>query len=430
MGLKDLIATELDRVRGRSLALLHPVADEDQLQQHSPLMSPLVWDLAHVGNYEELWLLRVVAGVPGTSKQYDEMYNPFIHPRFTRANLPLLGPSEARSYIGQVRSRVWDVLETIELDPANRLLADGFVYGLVVQHEHQHDETMVAARQLMLERAQPILGTAPAPRGNPVASLELLVDGGPFIMGTDLEPWAYDNERPEHEVYLEPFWIDSTPVTNRDFLAFVDAGGYHERRLWTEAGWQHRQQHGLEQPEFWIDAGEGSRSVLRFGQRAELRLDEPVQHVCWYEADAYARWAGKRLPSEAEWEKTATWHPREGKRRYPWGNEPPDATKANLGQRHCGPAEVGAYPDGRSPWGCHQMIGDIWEWTASDFVRYPGFEAFPYNEYSQVFFGCDYKVLRGGSWATDVQAIRGTFRNWDFPSRRQIFCGFRCARDA
>jgi iron(II)-dependent oxidoreductase len=154
-----------------------------------------------------------------------------------------------------------------------------------------------------------------------------------------------------------------------------------------------------------------------------------VQHVCWYEAEAFARWAGKRLPTEAEWEMAASWDPRDGKRRHPWGDDDISPRRANLGQRHYRPAPVGAYPDGVSAWGCHQMLGDVWEWTASDFAAYPGFTSFPYKEYSEVFFGPEYKVLRGGSWATHPSAVRTTFRNWDYPVRRQIFSGFRCARD-
>jgi iron(II)-dependent oxidoreductase len=165
-----------------------------------------------------------------------------------------------------------------------------------------------------------------------------------------------------------------------------------------------------------------------------LPADEPVQHVCWHEADAYARWAGKRLPTEPEWEKAASWPPDGGggatKRRYPWGNTDPTPELANLGQRHFGPAPAGAYPAGASAYGVEQLVGDVWEWTSSDFEAYPGFSSFPYREYSEVFFGSGYKVLRGGSWATDPVAVRTTFRNWDLPMRRQIFAGFRCARDA
>jgi len=172
---------------------------------------------------------------------------------------------------------------------------------------------------------------------------------------------------------------------------------------------------------------------VRFGWEEDLPLDEPVQHVCWYEADAYARWAGRRLPTEAEWEKAASWGSDGHKRPYPWGDEDPGPHLANLDQRHFRPAPVGAYPRGATPGaagGCHHLLGDVWEWTSSDFEPYPGFRSHPYREYSEVFFGSGYKVLRGGSWATSPLAVRTTFRNWDHPIRRQIFAGFRCARDS
>jgi iron(II)-dependent oxidoreductase len=246
-------------------------------------------------------------------------------------------------------------------------------------------------------------------------------------MGTDDDPWALDNERPAHVVDVDPFFIDTYPVTNGDYAEFVAAGGYAEPRWWTAAGWKWRGAAGLARPQFW-DGGGGRN---RFGWVEALEAStarEPVQHVCWYEADAYARWAGKRLPTEAEWEKAASWGPDGRKRRWPWGDAPPTPAHANLGQSHFGPAPVGSYPAGASAWGVQQMVGDVWEWTASDFSAHPGFGSFPYREYSEVFFGPDYKVLRGGSWATDPVAMRSTFRNWDYPIRRQIFAGFRCAR--
>jgi iron(II)-dependent oxidoreductase len=303
---------------------------------------------------------------------------------------------------------------------------------MVVQHEHQHDETMLATLQLMDGEGYRPHAPVP-PRGRRIDKAEVLVEGGPFEMGTSLEPWAYDNERPAHIVDLPPFLIDTTPVTNRDYLRFVEAGGYDDPRWWSEAGWAHRQKAGLSAPEFWRKECEGVWTRLRFGWREDLPLNEPVCHVCWFEADAYARWAGKRLPTEAEWEKAASAEPGGGKRRYPWGDAPPGPELANLGQRYFRPAAVGAYPQGASPWGCEQMIGDVWEWTSSGFTPYPGYHWFPYKEYSEVFFKQDrdrFRVLRGGSWATDPAAVRATFRNWDFPIRRQIFAGFRCARDA
>ncbi|HUR18730.1 MAG TPA: ergothioneine biosynthesis protein EgtB [Acidimicrobiales bacterium] len=431
--LKPSVAALLESARARSLLILEPLREEDVRRQHSPLMAPLVWDLAHVGNYEDLWLLRAV-GKDGVRPSVDDLYDAFRHPRVTRPALPLLGPREARAYIAEVRRRALDSLDLVEFDPSRPLLRDGFVYGLVVQHEHQHDETMLATRQLMGECSPPLEGMTPAPpaeaRDGATAGAEVLVPGGRYVIGTDFEPWAYDNERPAHEVSLARFWIDTVPVTCGAYREFIEAGGYGQRRWWTDDGWSWRQEAELAHPQFWQPEGAGSWSVLRFGARRDLRLDEPVQHVCWHEADAYARWRGRRLPSEAEWEVAASIGPDGGKRRFPWGDARPIEATANVGQRHDGPAPVGAYPAGASAFGCLQMVGDVWEWTSSDFGPYPGFESFPYREYSEVFFDSGYKVLRGGCWATWPGSARCTFRNWDHPIRRHIFSGFRCARDA
>jgi iron(II)-dependent oxidoreductase len=422
LDVRQKVAKDLEDVRRRSLGLLDPLDDEGLRKQHSPLMSPLVWDLAHVGNYEELWLLREVAGQAPIDASLDDLYDAFRHPRPNRPALPLLGPAEARRYIAEVRGRVLDTIDRVDLEDERPLLARGFVYGMVVQHEHQHDETMLATLQLMDGDGYRPLAPPPPAAPSPVGG-DLEVPGGPFVMGTDNEAWAYDNERPAHVVDLPAFRIDAAPVTNGAYAEFVAAGGYDDPRCWTDEGWAWRQKEDLRHPQFWRAEGGGTWSRRRFGWREDLPVDEPVQHVCWYEADAYARWAGKRLPTEAEWEKAASWGP-DGRKREP------DVSHANLGQTHFRPAPVGAYPEGVSAHGCHQMIGDVWEWTSSDFEAYPGFASFPYREYSEVFFGSGYKVLRGGSWATDPVAVRATFRNWDFPIRRQIFAGFRCATDA
>jgi iron(II)-dependent oxidoreductase len=428
MDLKARIVDELTAVRARSFDLLEPLPPEALVRQHSPLMSPLVWDLAHVGNYEDLWLLRAV-GVDGVGPQYDDTYDAFRHARKDRPGLDLLDQHAARRYLAEVRERAVDRLAGIELDASAPLLREGFVYGMVVQHEHQHDETMLATLNLMAAPGyRPAL--APPPVATAPVTDEVLVTAGPFVMGTSDEPWAYDNERPCHVVDLPAYWIDAAPVTNGQYAAFVAAGGYDDRSWWVPEGWAWRQEAGLEHPQGWRRAGAGWERT-RFGWEEPLPAGEPVQHVCWYEADAYARWAGKRLPTEAEWEKAAAWDPvTERPRRYPWGDEPPTGHEANLDQCHFGPAPVGAYPAGASAYGCVQLLGDVWEWTASDFRAYPGFVSYPYREYSEVFFGPEYKVLRGGSWATHPTAARTTFRNWDYPIRRQIFAGFRCARDA
>jgi iron(II)-dependent oxidoreductase len=426
--LRDRVATDLERARSRSRVLTDAVDDEDLVRQHSPLMSPLVWDLAHIGNQEELWLVRDIGGREPVRQDIDDLYDAFRHARSDRPQLPLLSPTEARAYVGEVRDKVFDVLADVRLDSGRRLADQGFAFGMIVQHEQQHDETMLATHQL---RTGPAVLHAPAPpHGETGLVGEVFVAGGPFTMGTDTEPWALDNERPAHIVDIPAFWIDTVPVSNAAYREFIDSGGYDDERWWDPRGWQHRLQARLEAPQFWMR--DGDRWLRRrFGVVEPVPDDEPVQHVCWFEADAYARWAGRRLPTEAEWEKAARWDPATGRsRRYPWGDDEPTSLRANLGQEHLQPAATGAYPRGAAPCGARQLIGDVWEWTSSGFTGYPGFRAFPYREYSEVFFGGDYKVLRGGSWATDRAACRGTFRNWDHPVRRQIFSGFRCARDA
>jgi iron(II)-dependent oxidoreductase len=229
---------------------------------------------------------------------------------------------------------------------------------------------------------------------------------------------------------VRPFFIDVHPVTNGEFLRFMEAGGYTTPDHWSEAGRVWLAESGVRAPKYWYE--EDRRWMTRVMDRsAPVDPRHPVSHVCYHEAEAYARWAGKRLPTEIEWEAAASWDPAAGaKRIFPWGDEPASPELANLDQLGFGTAPVGVYPRNVSPIGCYGMIGDVWEWTSSSFGPWPGFEAFPYEEYSAVFFGDDYKVLRGGSWATRPGAIRNTFRNWDYPIRRQIFSGFRCASDA
>ncbi|MFI1564342.1 ergothioneine biosynthesis protein EgtB [Streptomyces sp. NPDC020490] len=424
--LRERTLLTLTTARARTTLLTGCVDEPDLTAQHSPLMSPLVWDLAHIGNQEELWLLRAVAGREAMRPEIDSLYDAFEHPRSERPRLPLLPPAEARAYAAEVRGRVLDVLENADFH-RTRLTRAGFAFGMIAQHEQQHDETMLITHQL--RKGPPVL-TAPDPDPFPpfTGPAEVLVPGGPFTMGTSTEPWALDNERPAHRREVAPFWIDTTPVTNAAYQAFIEDGGYDDERWWTADGWAHVRRTSLRAPLFWHrDGGQWLRR--RFGVTEVVPPDEPVVHVCWYEADAYARWAGRRLPTEAEWEKAARHDPATGRsRRYPWGDADPAPEHANLGQRHLRPAPAGSYPAGESPHGVRQLIGDVWEWTASDFLPYPGFEAFPYMEYSEVFLGPEYKVLRGGSFAVDPVACRGTFRNWDYPIRRQIFSGFRTAR--
>jgi gamma-glutamyl hercynylcysteine S-oxide synthase len=363
------LAVALERARGRTEDLLEPLSDEQLTRQTSPLQSPLVWDLAHIGHFEELWLLRRVGGRSGVSSEYDHLYDSFAHARGERGRLPILPPQAARAYVREVREAVLELLPELSLDDGDPLLERGFVVGMVVQHELQHAETM--AQTLKLAGLP-----GPAPQGPPEvsASGEVTVRGGPFTLGST-DPWAYDNERPAHLVELPPFRIDRALVTNADYAAFVDAGGYHDRDVWSAQGWVWREAERADRPLFWDPTG---------------LPHAPVQHVSFHEAEAYARWTGKRLPTEPEWEKAA---------------------KTVAGE-------------------LEHVREAVWQWTASSFSGYPGFRAFPYDEYSEPFFGGECKVLRGGSWFTDPLVARPTFRNWDLPQRRQIFSGFRCARDA
>jgi iron(II)-dependent oxidoreductase len=445
--LRERIAAELVAARDRTTLLTTAIDEADLVKQHSPLMSPLVWDLAHIANQEELWLLREVGGRDPLHPEIDPLYDAFEHPRAERPTLPLLAPGEARGYGHEVRGRVLDLLERAAFREApaafgESLTVNAFAFGQVAQHEVQHDETMLATHQLRV--GPPVLAAPPpppAPADAAALPAEVLVPGGPFTMGTSTEPWALDNERPAHEVHVAGFYLDTTPVTNAAYAAFIADGGYDNPRWWTTDGWAHRQRAGLTAPLFWNGpggragvggrAGTGEWTRVVFGREEPIIGNEPVLHVCWYEADAYARWAGRRLPTEAEWEKAARHDPATGRsRRYPWGDEDPTPAVANLGQRHLRPAPAGSYPAGAAPSGARQLIGDVWEWTSSDFLPYPGFTAWPYKEYSEVFFGPEYKVLRGGAFGVSPVAIRGTFRNWDYPIRRQIFAGFRTARSA
>jgi iron(II)-dependent oxidoreductase len=304
---------------------------------------------------------------------------------------------------------------------------------MVIQHEAQHQETILQALDLR-ENLDPysVAGFLhPRHVGRLDDSEQILIPGGPFLAGTNEQTESYDNERPQHWVEVSTFGIDRFPVSNRRFAEFVEAGGYDRRELWSAEGWNWRTSEDVEAPQGWIPQIGGGWLIRRFGHVLDLDMTEPVQHVSFYEAEAFARFAGARLPTEFEWEKVATWGPEATTQRiYPWGSETPTSNLANVGQSRWGPASLGTYPLGASAYGVDQLLGDVYEWTSSPFVGYPGFEAFPYPEYSEVFFDdADYRVLRGASWATSTAVSRSTFRNWDLRPRRQIFSGIRLAWD-
>ncbi len=423
----------LTEARTRTLDLVASLSDDVLERVHSPLMSPLVWDLGHIAAFEDLWLVHRSAGRPLLHDDLADVYDAFETPRAGRGELPFLPGDGAREYLGEVRARTLEVIE-------RQGVGDGLVHEMVIRHEHQHCETMLQTIQLgELAPYVPVRGGSAAPDsiagasdGEPAAltGLELVeVRDGPCTIGAGPEGFAYDNERGRHARHLGSFQIGGAPVTNATYLSFVEGGGYERREWWSDEGWAWKEEYDITRPGGWT---EDLRSEWRLGELEPLHPDRPVVHVSWFEAEAFARTHEARLPSEFEWEKAATWDQERGAaRRYPWGEDPPvPGRHANLDHHASGPVAAGAYPHGASPYGCLGMLGDVWEWTASEFDGYPGFAAHPYPQYSEVFFGQGYRVLRGGSWATRARVVTPALRNWDHPMRRQIFAGFRIARDS
>ena len=384
-----VLLAALEEARRRTFALVEPVRDDDLDRVHSRLMSPLAWDLGHIAAFEDLWLCRAAGGLELLRPDLARVYDADETPRADRGSLDYLPAAEVRDYMDAVRERSLAILDGFD--------GDWTLVELVLRHEQQHNETMLQTLCLAQQT-----GTGPflAPRALPAEGAQagpdmVTVEAGPFEMGSPEDGFAYDNERARHVVDPPAFEIDRLPVTVADWIEFMDAEGADEPLHWN-------------------------------GTAPDPRL--PVIHVSWDEAAAYARFRGKRLPTEAEWEKAASWDPATGKsHRYPWGEAAPSPALANLDQTAYGPAAAGAYPNGASPCGALGMIGDQWEWTSSEFGPYEGFRAHPYREYSEVFFGRGYRVLRGGSWATRPRVVDNRFRNWDLPERRQLFAGFRCA---
>lgn len=392
---KASIAERLCETRERTLLLIAPL-DSDQLNASpSELLSPLAWDLGHIANFEELWLVRRAGGRDPLDGRLGRFYDAIENPRRGRNELPILRDDELLAYMEEVRERTLEVLEGVELaDAEDELLRDGFLYELLIAHEQQHNETMLQLLQMLDGYDPPGLESVAAEPTSPGPEM-CEVPAGPRTIGAPIDGFAYDNERPAHELELEGFLIDRTPVSNAAFAAFLeDCGG--------------------PAPLYWEPDGAGGWVSTRFGHREPIDLGLPVVHVDHSQASAFAAWAGKRLPTEFEWEAAA---------------EGSDPERANLDQLGFGCAPCGAYADAAADCGAVQMLGDVWEWTASGFDGYPGFRPFPYPEYSQVFFGDAHRVLRGGSWATGRDLIRTSFRSWDLPERRQIFSGFRCASD-
>ncbi|HEY2771136.1 MAG TPA: ergothioneine biosynthesis protein EgtB [Solirubrobacteraceae bacterium] len=414
----------LAEARERTLALVGRVSDDDLQRVHSTLMSPLVWDLGHIAAFEDLWLVHRYGRRPLLHEDLAAVYDAFETPRADRGDLPFLGPAQAREYLDEVRARALDVIDELGV-------GDGIVHEMVVRHEQQHNETMLQTLQLARLDGYELCGT----RNGRVSGdrtptgLEFIeIPGGEVTIGAPRTGFAYDNERPLHRTDVRGYLIGRTPITNASYLTFVEGGGYQRREWWSDEGWAWKEVYDISRPGCWTA---DHTAEWRLGTLEPLHPEAPVVHISWFEADAFARANGARLPTEIEWEKAATWdQEEEGSLSYPWGEQPPEpGVHANVDQLAGGTTSVGSHPAGASPYGVEDLIGNVWEWTSSGFGGYPGFVPYPYREYSEVFFGETYKVLRGGSWATRARVATPTFRNWDLPQRRQIFAGVRLARD-
>jgi iron(II)-dependent oxidoreductase len=413
------------RTRQRTFATLGQVTDRDLQRVHSTLLSPIVWDLAHIGAFADLWLAEVL-GRPLLREDLAVTYDAGETPRAGRGALEMLDVAGARDYLARVDDALFTALPTLDLSPTspNPLLRNGFLIDLLIEHEEQHRETILQTLHLA-EAGVHVVGP-PAAWATPTPQGPLMVDVPacqPQLGASS--GFSYDNEQPAYRADVPGFRIDRTAVTVGAYRAFIADGGYDDPRHWTPDGWAWRQAESAERPLYWQADG----TIRRFDRFEEPRDDAPVMNVSWFEADAYARWRGVRLPTELEWETAARFDAATGlSRPQPWGADAITRDHANVDGEALGPLPPPA--SGAAPCGALGMIGDVWEWTASPLQGYPGFRAFPYPEYSEVFFDGPYRVLRGGSWATSANCARSTFRNWDHPQRRQIFAGFRCAADA
>ncbi|NET36981.1 MAG: ergothioneine biosynthesis protein EgtB [Cyanothece sp. SIO1E1] len=437
---RDQLRRGLQACRAATLALFDNINQDTFCHQAHPDFSPVGWHLGHIAFTESLWLLEHGAQLPSIfPAHYRRLFAADGLPKAERQRLP--DYAEICDYLNQVRAQVLVYLETAPLDSQERL------WRFIIQHESQHSETIVIVLELQRQPGRVLWESKlefQIPHGKPLQSLQnskrpptsnsshsmIYIPAGDFEMGNDSID-ALDNERPVFQRFLQAYWMDRYPVTCREYGDFMAAGGYGQRQWWSSAGWTWLQQQRLQQPLYWQD------------DRAWD--DHPVCGVSWYEAEAYARFVGKRLPTEAEWEKAASWDPvLQQRRTYPWGENAlawkpdlagstdTDATPpnyCNYGHQVGGTTPVYAYPAGQSAYSCHDLLGNVWEWTASWFEGYVGFESYPYTGYSQVYFDGQHRVLRGGSWVTRPGALRAAFRNWYHPEVRQILAGFRCAKD-
>jgi len=424
----SVLAAQLNEARGRTRCLTEDLSTGQVMGPMLPIVNPILWEIGHVGWFHEYWTLRHAHGEAPVLDRADLLWNSSTVAHDTRWGLDLPDRSDVLGYMSDILERQLDRLGGTVKAPAR------YFYELSIRHEDMHVEALSYTRQT-LGYARPEGLGGPALHGAGAWPGDVDVLGGHWHLGSaPADGFIFDNEKWAHEVSIAPFRIAKAPVTNAEFAAFVEDCGYRNRELWSAEGWAWREHTRAERPVYWLAKDGGSWTWRRYRGVEQLAPHAPVTFVNWYEAEAWCRWAKRRLPTEAEWEAAALGEPTadgsrlaDRKRRWPWGETSPVLEVANLDFACDGPRDVAACADGDSAFGCRQMVGNVWEWTATDFVPYPGFAADPYEDYSQPWFNSR-KVLRGGAYATSARIARPGYRNFFTPERNDVIAGFRtCA---
>jgi len=426
-----VLASWVSDARLRTLELVADLSDDQLMGPRLRIVNPLLWEIGHVTWFQEKWVLRHAGGERPLRADGDSLYDSAAIPHDTRWDLPLPSRADTLAYLASVRDRILERIAQGKLTEQER-----YFITLAVFHEDMHTEAFTYARQTLGYSAPVFSGLKPLDAGetSPAAG-DVDFPGGRFLLGArPEEPFVFDNEKWAHVVTAHPFAMARAAVTQAEFAEFVEGQGYTRREFWSEPGWSWREGTSAQHPVYWKREAAGRWLRRNFDRWVPLEPHRPVLHVNWWEAEAYCNWAGRRLPTEVEWEVAASAEPADFgkllpdvKRRFPWGNDLTGPERANLGWRAMGAVDVNTLSAGDSPFGCRQMIGNVWEWTASDFGPYPGFEIDPYREYSQPWFGT-HKVLRGGAWTTQPRLLRNTWRNFYTPDRRDVWAGFRTCR--
>lgn len=423
--------------RQRTMDLVADLPDDKLMGPCLPIINPLLWEIGHMAWFQEKWVLRGACGEAPIRRDGDSLYDSSAVPHDTRWDLPLPSRDDTLAYLRAVRDRVMEKLQ--QGTPSEQLMYHA-IYS--VFHEDMHTEAFTYTRQTLAYPGPRLMATSRssttvsrAPSGGALPD-DVEIPGGTVMLGGGHdEPFLFDNEKWAHPVDVKRFAIARAPVTQAEFAAFVDEGGYRDQRFWSAEGWAWRQSLRAEHPVYWRRSS-GRWERRDFDLWVPLEPHRPAIHINWFEAEAYCRWAGRRLPTEAEWEVAAATEPAADgrgfstrKRRYPWGDEPPAPHRVNMDWVAMGCIDATALSDGDSAYGCRQMLGNVWEWTSTTFGPYPGFTADPYKEYSEPWFGTR-KVLRGGAWATRSRMLRNTWRNYFTPDRRDVMAGFRTCTSA